>query len=294
MNTTQAPCLDAGHVTAIIRNACETEVRAFKPGNVSIASPGHGMRAEDFLRSADAAIGAMSEPGVSVGERILAAIEATRRVVPFNTNLGIVLLCAPLMHCAIEPATSVLLRQRLAAVLRALTVDDARLAYRAIRLAQPGGMGKVERQDLSQTPTVSLLDAMREAGARDRIASQYETVYADIFELGLPTARRFLARWKSRDWTAVAVYLKLLSSFPDSLVARKFGAQVADAVRGEAGEAAACMEAARNPEEVLPALERFDTSLKLRSINPGTSADLTVATLVAMDLEEAFAEGSSE
>jgi triphosphoribosyl-dephospho-CoA synthase len=247
------------------------------------------MRAEDFLLSADVAIGAMILPALSVGERILAAIEATRSVVPFNTNLGIVLLCAPLAHCAIEPGASPLLRQRLADVLHALTVYDARLAYRAIRLAQPGGMGKVEGQDISQTPTVSLLEAMREASARDRIASQYETVYADIFDVGLPTARRFLARWKSRDWTAVAVYLKLLSSFPDSLVSRKFGARVADAVRGEAEAAAASIEAARDPEEVLPALKRFDASLKQRSINPGTSADLTVATLVAMDLEEAFA-----
>lgn len=289
MSVIQATCLDAERVCAVIRNACETEVRAFKPGNVSITSAGHGMRAEDFFLSAGAAARAMTAPGLCVGERILAAIEATRRVVPFNTNLGIVLLCAPLAHCAIESGDSRLLRARLAAVLNGLTVNDARFAYRAIRLAQPGGMGKVQRQDISEAPTVSLLDAMREAGARDRIASQYETVYEDIFELGLPTARRFLARWKSRDWTAVAVYLMFLSSFPDSLVARKFGLYVADAVRGEAGKAAASVEAARDPEEVLPVLETLDASLKQRSINPGTSADLTVATLVALDLDEAFA-----
>jgi triphosphoribosyl-dephospho-CoA synthase len=277
-------------VAAIIRNACETEIRAFKPGNVSQASPGHGMSAGDFVASAAVAAQAMTRPGHSVGERILRAVEATRRVVSFNTNLGIVLLCAPLAHCAVEPSALRRLRLRLAPVLAALTVQDARLAYSAIRLAQPGGLGRVARHDVAAEPTVTLLEAMREASGRDRIASQFETVYADIFEVGLPTARRFLARWNSRDWTAVAVYLTLLSCFPDSLVARKFGSEVAQSVRGEASNAATLIEAARDPQDVVPVLEAFDAQLKQRSINPGTSADLTVATLVALDLEAAFAE----
>jgi triphosphoribosyl-dephospho-CoA synthase len=276
-------------VAAIVRDACETEVRAFKPGNVSTASPGHGMSAADFMASAAVAAQAMSHPGHSIGERILSAVEATRRVVPFNTNLGIVLLCAPLAHCAVEPSAPRQLRSRLEPVLAALTVQDARLAYAAIRLAQPGGLGRVERHDVAAEPTVTLLDAMREARGRDRIASQFDTVYEDIFELGLPTARRFLARWNSRDWTAVAVYLTLLSCFPDSLVARKFGSDVAQAVRGEAKNAATLIEAARNPQDVVPVLEALDAQFKQRSINPGTSADLTVATLVALDLEAALA-----
>ena len=278
-------------VAAIIRDACETEVRAFKPGNVSAASPGHGMSAADFMASAAVAAQAMSRPGHSVGERILSAVEATRRVVPFNTNLGIVLLCAPLAHCAVEPSALRELRSRLEPVLAALSVQDARLAYSAIRLARPGGLGRVERHDIAAEPTVTLLDAMREARGRDRVASQFDTVYADIFELGLPTARRFLARWNSRDWTAVAVYLTLLSCFPDSLVARKFGPDVAQTVRGEAKHAATLIEAAHNPQDVVPVLEALDAQFKQRAINPGTSADLTVATLVALDLEAALANG---
>ena len=45
---------------------------------------------------------------------------------------------------------------------------------------------------------------------------------------------------------------------------------------------------ASDPAQEMPALEAFDRQLKARSINPGTSADMTVATLVAMDLEDSL------
>ena len=46
--------LGPAEVAAVIGEACLTEIRAFKPGNVSLASPGHGMSARDFIASADA------------------------------------------------------------------------------------------------------------------------------------------------------------------------------------------------------------------------------------------------
>lgn len=280
--------LDATEVSAFVLDACRIDVRAFKPGNVSLASPGHGMRAEDFLASAEAAATAIAQPGLMVGERILRAIEATRFVVSFNTNLGIVLLCAPLVHAAVQSSGQRQLRSRVDGVLSALTVKDAELAYRAIRLAQPGGLGRSVRHDVAAPPAVDLREAMREAAGRDRIASQYETVFADVFELGLPVVREFLARWQSREWAAVAVYLRFLSRFPDSLVARKLGDQAAASVTEEARRGAAIVESARDPREALPALEALDAELKRRSINPGTTADLTVATLVAMDMQDSL------
>src|SRR5258708_3458872 len=87
-------------VAAVIRDACMTDIRAFKPGNVSTASPGHGMHADDFISSARVMAVAIAMPVVDVGDRVLRSIEATRTVVSFNTNLGIVLLCAPLVHAA--------------------------------------------------------------------------------------------------------------------------------------------------------------------------------------------------
>ena len=60
-------CLAPTMVAEALRIASITEVHAFKPGNVSLASPGHGMRAEDFVASADAVAGVIAAPAPRVG-----------------------------------------------------------------------------------------------------------------------------------------------------------------------------------------------------------------------------------
>jgi triphosphoribosyl-dephospho-CoA synthase len=284
--------LDPESVAAAIWDACVTDVRAFKPGNVSVASPGHGMHADDFIASADAMAAAIAAPAAGAGQRIVRAIEATRAVVPVNTNLGIVLLCAPLAQAATMTSIEPLLRERLRLVLAGLDVEDADLAYRAIRMAEPGGLGRSERHDVAQAPQVTLREAMAEARARDRIAYQYVTDYRDIFETGLPALQHGLARWGSRTWAAVRVYLIFLARFADSHIARKHGDEVAASVSLQARDLSQALGRSHDPAREMPALEAFDRQLKARSINPGTSADMTVATLVAMDLEDSLDEVS--
>jgi triphosphoribosyl-dephospho-CoA synthase len=278
--------LDPATVAAAVREACLAELRAFKPGNVSFASAGHGMQAADFVASAHAVAGIIAAPAAGVGERILRAIESTRTVVNFNTNLGIVLLCAPLVQAAMQLSAERSLRLRLDRVLAALDVTDAELAFSAIRLARPGGLGESDRYDVSQAPRVTLLEAMREARQRDRIAAQYVTRYHDVLETGVPVARRAARRWGRADWVAVTVYLAFLSRFADSHIARKHGNETAFAVTREAGELVMLLAGSTDPGEAMPMLEAFDRRLKARSVNPGTSADLTVATLFAMDLDD--------
>jgi triphosphoribosyl-dephospho-CoA synthase len=164
--------------------ACILEVTARKPGNVhrfaDFAGDAHFL---DFLLSAAAIAGPMDRASeIGVGRAVLEAVEATRRVVATNTNLGMVLLIAPLA-CVPE---GVPLRTGVVDVLTALTVDDARAVYRAIRLARPGGLGEVDDQDIAAEPTVTLLDAMRLAADRDLVARQYATAYEDLFDLALP------------------------------------------------------------------------------------------------------------
>ena len=288
MKATHTFSLESAAVAATIRDACITDIRAFKPGNVSTASPGHGMRADDFIASADAMAAAIAVPIVDVGERILRAIEATRKVMPVNTNLGIVLLCAPLAHAATARADKPGLRARLHAVLAGLDVYDAELAYRAIRMAGPGGLGRSDHHDVAQPPRVTLREAMDEARERDRIAYQYVTDYRDIFETGLPALHDGLARWRSREWAAVHAYLIFLARFADSHIARKHGGEVAASVSLEARNLSQALGRASDPAREMPALEAFDHQLKARFINPGTSADMTVATLVAMDLGDSL------
>ena len=273
-------------LASLVREICELEIRAFKPGNVSLESAGHGMQAAHFLQSAEAIAAPISRVGASVGERILDSVVATQAVAGCNTNLGIVLLLAPLVHATLAQTPQLGLRARTRQVLVALDVEDARKAYAAIRLAAPGGLGSSDRHDVGEPPTVTLLAAMDAASGHDRIACQYATGFGDVFDFGLPLAGRALQRYASAEWAAVAVYLAWLSRFPDTHIVRKHGAALAESVRKEAVVIESAFDTASCPEDVLPLLRSFDASLKLRAINPGTSADLTVASLAAWHLQE--------
>ena len=173
-------------VEAAFLDACRAELEALKPGNVHRHAAGHGMTVDDFLCSAEVAAPAIAAKGEPVGRRILGAVEATRAAVGQNTNLGILLLCAPLALAAERAAGPAALWPALEEVLASLTVDDARLAYRAIRLASPGGLGRSDAADVQDEPVITLLEAMRLAAERDRIAWNYTNGFADIRDTGLP------------------------------------------------------------------------------------------------------------
>jgi len=277
--------LEPAAVAQAFLGACRLDVEAFKPGNVSVDSPGHGMEARDFIASAQASAPVISAPGLSVGGRILAAIEATRTVVSCNTNLGIVLLAAPVAHAALQPQPSASLRDRVRSVLAALTVEDAAQAYRAIVLASPGGLGSAQRHDVHDTPRVTLLEAMREAAGRDRIAHQYAFGFTDVFDVGLPAGRAALAAGRDARSAMTAIYLAFLTRFPDSHVARKFGEEAAQAAREEAARCLASM-AGSPADAASKQLTALDHALKSRNFNPGTSADLAVASWFCMAVED--------
>jgi triphosphoribosyl-dephospho-CoA synthase len=277
--------MDPDAVATALRAACHAELDALKPGNVHRYAPGHQMTVEDFEASAQASAQAMALPGLSVGERIYQAVRLTREAVGCNTNLGIVLLAAPLAESALT-GTGRNLRANLERVLAGLDVSDAQWTYKAICLADPAGLGASERHDVNQAPTVGLREAMAEARERDRVARQYATGFADVFDFGLPRLRALMARWQTEPWAAAGVYLGFLAEFPDSHVARKFGLARAEALQRQAAPLAARLEAAGEPTALEGVLLAFDTELKAQSVNPGTSADLTVATLFARRLEE--------
>jgi len=126
---------------------------------------------------------------------------------------------------------------------------------------------------------------MAAAEGRDRIAWNYTHDFADIFELGLPRLQRAVAQSISAPQAATAVYLGFLAALPDTLVARKFGIAQAIEVQEEAEALAARLGDLVDPKTIEPDLLAFDRSLKARGLNPGTSADLTVATLFAASLQ---------
>ncbi len=267
--------------------ACEAELAAPKPGNVHHFAPGHGMAARDFIESARAAAPSIATPDARVGARILGAVEATWTAVGQNTNLGIILLCAPLAHAAIT-AESDDLAQETARVLADLDVADAQAAFQAIMRANPAGLGAAQEHDVAGPAQTTLLEAMRASAPRDRIGWQYAHGFADIFGLGLDALHRARRQGHDAARATLEVYLTFLASFPDSHIARKYGLDLAQRVQAEARLRAEKIGSATRDEAFALALA-FDRELKDRRVNPGTSADLTVAVLFADSLRRILA-----
>jgi triphosphoribosyl-dephospho-CoA synthase len=247
----------------MVQLACIWEATARKPGNVHRFADFEDLHYVDFLASAAAIGGVLDKAWFRpVGEIVLEAIKATRQVTTTNTNLGIVLLLTPL--AAVVPGRDV--KEEIPKILDQLTVADAVLVYEAIRLAEPGGLGEVAEQDVAQTPTVTLLEAMTLAESRDRIAWQYAHNFADIFDIGVPTLRRALAGGANLESAIIETYLEFLACLDDSLIQRKHGNLMAASATVQAN-------ALRNDPAAL------DAWLRERRLNPGTSADLTAASL---------------
>jgi triphosphoribosyl-dephospho-CoA synthase len=271
-------------VAAAGQLACLLEVSAPKPGNVSPERHFHDTRYEDFLASAIAIGPALMDAGSQpLGAIVRRAVEDTRRWTRSNTNLGIVLLLAPLAKAALTQGGA--LRQRLTQVLADTTVYDAEEVYAAIRRAHPGGLGEAAAEDVSNPPSVSLRDAMGLAAERDAIAREYVTEFALTFDVGVPALRAALHEGLSWGDASVDAYLRLLDATPDTHIGRKLGATEAEAVSVRAREvlkAGGTRTAAGRT-----ALAQLDSQLRdpKNRRNPGATADLTCAAIFVVILE---------
>jgi triphosphoribosyl-dephospho-CoA synthase len=264
------------------------DVLSFKPGNVHLEIGFNSTPAANFLLSAAAIAPVMEEaPLRPVGQTILDSIRATRSVANENTNLGIVLLLAPL--ASVPPNLDI--RGGVMRTLIRLSVDDARNAYEAIRLAKPGGLGTVNEQDVSQEPTVTLREAMALAADRDMVAKQYVNDFEQTFE-GAELLCKYLDADTEVEIAATRTFLQLLSKYPDSLIERKFGKEAAQRVTKKAKEIAhanfdmweihvfdawlrrGCPERFRPTEQW-----EWSPATVPGAPNPGTTADLVTASL---------------
>jgi triphosphoribosyl-dephospho-CoA synthase len=255
--------------------ACVFEATSPKPGNVHRGADFEDLTYLDLITS-----GILIAPEIDraperpLGQTILAAVQATRRVVKTNTNLGITLLLAPLAAAAhTEP-----LPAGIRGVLDALTAEDARLVYEAIRLAKPGGLGKVEAADVADEPPASLVEAMRLAADRDLVARQYANGFAEVFGDVVPVLHDAVSRFPLCD-AIVYAHLTVLAKHPDSLIARKCGIDTARRVSQQAGH----ILASAKPSDPywLELVADFDFWLRSdgHRRNPGTTADLLTAGL---------------
>jgi triphosphoribosyl-dephospho-CoA synthase len=255
--------------------ACVLEVTARKPGNVHRFQDFEDATFLDFLASAAAIAPLWDETGQrGVGETVLEGVRRTRQITRNNTNLGLLLVLAPLTAVPRQLA----LAKGIGQVLEELSVADARAVYKAIRLANPGGLGQAPEEDISGEPTRSLREVMTLAAARDSIARQYANDFHEVLRIGVPALRE---RQGPLEESIVYTQLRLMAACPDTLIARKRGLDEA-------------LESARRAQQVLAlgwpdetagqsALRDLDRWLRAEGHqrNPGTSADLVTACLFA-------------
>jgi triphosphoribosyl-dephospho-CoA synthase len=260
--------------------ACLWEASARKPGNVHRFQDFVDVTYLDFIASA-VAIGRVfsavgdHECAPGVGAMVLEGVRSTRTVTTTNTNLGILLLLAPLAKAShgIGYPAGVL------QVLEELTVADADSVYQAIRLAAPAGLGRAPEQDVSQPPTRTLRQVMALAADRDLVARQYVNGFEEVLQVGVPSLQHGLEETGGLEDAIIACHLDLLAHYPDSLIARKCGLAVAQ----EASRCAALVLGAGGlrTSAGLGAIAEFDGWLRAdgHRRNPGTTADLVAACL---------------
>lgn len=265
-------------ISGWVQLACQREVQSQKPGNVSPGNDFADATVADFLASADAIAPIMAMAiERPLGRTILECVEATRQVIGHNTNLGIILLIAPL---AAVPASKSL-AEGIGDVLQNTTIDDSIAVYEAIRRAQPAGLGEVKDQDLHQTPTQNLVECMRFAADRDLIAAQYANGFQQVLGNGLEwlaEAQRTIEDSAAQiTWLAV----RFLAEFGDSLIARKCGVPMSELVKQKAQE----LLHSGWPHEIGSSGKLVDLDAFLRADgnrrNPGTTADFIAAVIFA-------------
>jgi len=231
---------------------------------------------------------------------VLEALRATRRFVVTNSNLGMLLLLAPLASVPVGEE----LEAGVERVLAALTVDDSRHVFEAIRLANPGGLGEAPEQDVRGDPTLPLREVMTLAADRDSIARQYANGFRDVFELGVlaleegerscvsaprtcradgieSSSSAHLAlgalthprslRREGLETAIIECHLRFMAAFSDSHIVRRAGAEVGAETQRRAARVL----------QNLDSLDDLDAWLRAdgHRRNPGTSADLVAAAL---------------
>lgn len=263
---------------AWIRQACLIEVRSLKPGNVSPAAAFEDASIQDFEHSAKIVAPILADfTSKSVGQSILQAVSATIQAVGHNTNLGIVLLLAPLSRI---PAGSEI-QHGIGKVLQALSIDDSVAVYEAIRIASPGGLGQARDQDVNAPPSLNLLQCMKLAADRDQIAAQYANGYHDVLDIGRKLLLSTQSWTNHTDLRLAWLAVSLMAEFGDSLIRRKCGDEMASDVRQRASH----LLHAGWPfsSETAEQYASFDEFLRAdgNQRNPGATADMIAAIVFA-------------
>jgi triphosphoribosyl-dephospho-CoA synthase len=243
------------------------EVTAFpKPGNVDRCHDYPETRLEHFLASTIFARPALEEAESGegrIGEIIGHAVRDTNCHKGGNTHFGAFILLVPLVYGRDIPGAI--------AATEKTDTSDAIAFYKAFAMTAVK-MNATDELDVNDPKTLNLirdremtlLEIMQHSAVHDMVAREWVT--------GFPLVRRgadLLKHFGPGRQSIVDTFLTLLAGEPDTFIIKKHGADVAKEV----------MLKARDTLDGKLSVQQFDEECIRRDINPGSLADITIASI---------------
>ena len=259
--------------------SCKKDIELIKPGNVNLLSSHKDTKAQDYLDSAILSSRELFNQNYSLGKRILESVNVTRSQVNVNTNLGIILLCAPVIQSYID-FNNLDLREGIKKTLSTTSIKDTHDLCAAINISSPGGLGDSDMYDTASYPNASIKQIMDYSQEYDRISYQYSHNFSDIFDFIIPKLELLNQRYESLDISLSLLFIEILAKIPDSHISRKFGDKIAKKTSNNAYDLLKILDREYDPDYLAKALNNLDYEYKKKGINPGTTADLLVASLM--------------
>jgi triphosphoribosyl-dephospho-CoA synthase len=259
--------------------SCKKDIELIKPGNVNLLSSHKDTKAQDYLDSAILSSKELFNQNYSLGKRILESVNVTRSQVNVNTNLGIILLCAPVIQSYID-FNNLDLREGIKKTLSTTSIKDTHDLCAAINISSPGGLGDRDMYDTASYPNASIKEIMDYSQEYDRISYQYSHNFSDIFDFIIPKLEFLNQRYESLDISLSLLFIEILAKIPDSHISRKFGDKIAKKTSNNAHDLLKILDREHDPDYLAKALNNLDYEYKKKGINPGTTADLLVASLM--------------
>ena len=271
--------LTSEYLQAAYLFSCHKDIELIKPGNVNLVSPHKDTNAKDYIESSILSSKILFEEKYTLGERVLESIKITRTKVKTNTNLGIILLCAPIIHAIIN-YKDLDLRDGIKMTLSSATPQDTINICSAINISSPGGLGKSTFYDTNSLPEVSIQEIMGYSAKYDRISYQYSNNYIDIFDFIIPRLVFLNKKHGSLDISLSLMFIEILAKIPDSHISRKLGEKISKKTSNHANDLLKILDKESSHEYLTNQLNKLDYEYKKKGINPGTTADLLLASLM--------------
>lgn len=291
--------MDANEIAKIAQIASALEVSGYpKPGNVHRTRDYDDMEFEDFVISGivigDTIREACADVDVEnpkLGKYILQAVAETDRWIKNNTNLGIVMMTTPIAVAAAISDSFDDIRENVKVIMANTSVDDACDLYDAINIADAGGMGDQDEYDVAsdnaknelRQNNQTMYDVLKISAPWDMLAREMTSDMPAVFEIGYPAYHKLRGE-KTQNEACVLTFLTILSQVPDTLISRKYGSDEALKISMMTRD----LLNLKDSKDFMDKVREFDEFLYKNKFNPGTTADLTAASIFVSYLKSNF------